>query len=56
MTRQITASLESGDVLLSIAVPVIEETGSHLPAGANGSRMVSPPSRPMASLFLRMIC
>ena len=31
MTRQLTASLESGDALLTIAVPVREETGSHLP-------------------------
>ena len=31
MTRQLTASLESGDALLSISVPVREETGSHLP-------------------------
>ena len=28
MTRQLTASLESGDALLSIAVPVREETGA----------------------------
>ena len=27
MTRQLTASLESGDALLSISVPVREETG-----------------------------
>ena len=34
MTRQLTASLESGDALLSISVPVREETGSHLPGGS----------------------
>ena len=34
MTRQLTASLESGDALLSITVPVREETGSHLPNGS----------------------
>ena len=34
MTRQLTASLESGDALLSIAVPVREATGSHLPNGS----------------------
>ena len=34
MNRQLTASLESGDALLSIAVPVREETGGHLPTGS----------------------
>ena len=34
MTRQLTASLESGDALLSITVPVSEETGDHLPGGS----------------------
>ena len=34
MTRQLTASLESGDALLSITVPVREETGSHLSGGS----------------------
>ena len=34
MTRQLTASLEAGDALLSISVPVREETGSHLPGGS----------------------
>ena len=33
MTRQLTASLEAGDALLSIAVPVREEAGSHLAGG-----------------------
>ena len=34
MTRQLTASLESGDALLSITVPVGKEAGSHLPGGS----------------------
>ena len=43
MTRQLTASLESGDALLSITVPVREETGSHLP---NGTAALVPGRRP----------
>ena len=34
MTRQLTASLETDHALLSITVPVREETGSHLPGGS----------------------
>ena len=33
MTRQLTASLESGDELLSIAVPVREDTGRWFQVG-----------------------
>ena len=33
MTRRLTATLATGDALLSITVPVREETGSHLPNG-----------------------
>ena len=33
MTRQLTASLESGDALLSIAVPVREENGILVESG-----------------------
>ena len=34
MTRQLTASLATDHALLSITVPVREETGSHLPGGS----------------------
>ena len=34
MTRQLTASLATDHALLSITVPVREETGDHLPNGS----------------------